>query len=64
LLERWRLEHPHDTPPSSRQLVIPDDERAAIDRHLRELDRRGEDLTVLDRGSRNQLSTIRQSNGC
>ena len=32
----------------SRQLV-PDDERAAIDRHLRELDRLGEDLGVLDR---------------
>jgi transposase len=31
------------------QQVIPDDERAAIDRHLRELDRLGEDLTVLDR---------------
>jgi transposase len=32
----------------SRQLV-PEDERAAIDRHLRELDRLGEDLSVLDR---------------
>jgi hypothetical protein len=21
LLEKWRLEHPHDTPPSSRQAV-------------------------------------------
>jgi transposase len=29
--------------------VVPDDERAAIDRHLRELDRLGEDLAVLDR---------------
>jgi len=29
--------------------VIPDDERAAIERHLRELDRLGEDLDVLDR---------------
>lgn len=29
--------------------VLPDDERAAIARHLRELDRLGEDLTVLDR---------------
>jgi transposase len=29
--------------------VLPDDERAAIDRHLRELDRLGEDLAVLDR---------------
>jgi transposase len=29
--------------------VIPDDERAAIERHLRELDRLGEDLGVLDR---------------
>ena len=32
----------------ARQLV-PEDERAAIDRHLRELDRLGEDLSVLDR---------------
>ena len=32
----------------SRQ-VIPDDEAAAIERHLRELDRLGEDLSVLDR---------------
>ena len=32
----------------SRQ-VIPDDELAAIDRHLRELDRLGEDLVILDR---------------
>ena len=30
--------------------VLPDDERAAIARHLRELDRLGEDLAVLDRG--------------
>ena len=29
--------------------VLPDDERATIDRHLRELDRLGEDLAVLDR---------------
>jgi len=29
--------------------ILPDDERAAIDRHLRELDRLGEDLAVLDR---------------
>ena len=29
--------------------VVPDDERAAIDRHLRELDRLGEDLAALDR---------------
>src|ERR687892_2411595 len=29
--------------------VLPDDERAAIKRHLRELDRLGEDLAVLDR---------------
>lgn len=29
--------------------VLPDDERAAIERHLRELDRLGEDLKVLDR---------------
>ena len=29
--------------------VVPDDERAAIERHLRELDRLGEDLGVLDR---------------
>jgi transposase len=29
--------------------VLPDDERAAIARHLRELDRLGEDLTALDR---------------
>ena len=28
--------------------ALPDDERAAIDRHLRELDRLGEDLVVLD----------------
>ena len=28
--------------------VVPDDERAAIERHLRELDRLGEDLGVLD----------------
>ena len=28
---------------------LPADERAAIDRHLRELDRLGEDLAVLDR---------------
>jgi transposase len=28
---------------------VPDDERAAIDRHLRELDRLGDDLAVLDR---------------
>ncbi len=28
---------------------VPDDERAAIDRHLRELDRLGEDLAALDR---------------
>jgi transposase len=31
------------------QQVIPDDERAAIERHLRELDRLGEDLGALDR---------------
>ena len=31
------------------QRVIPDDEAAAIERHLRELDRLGEDLGVLDR---------------
>lgn len=31
------------------QQVLPDDERAAIERHLRELDRLGEDLEVLDR---------------
>jgi transposase len=29
--------------------IVPDDERAAIERHLRELDRLGEDLAVLDR---------------
>ena len=29
--------------------VMPDDERGAIERHLRELDRLGEDLGVLDR---------------
>jgi transposase len=29
--------------------ALPDDERAAIDRHLRELDRSGEDLDALDR---------------
>jgi len=29
--------------------ALPDDEREAIDRHLRELDRRAEDLAVLDR---------------
>ena len=29
--------------------VLPDDEREAIDRHLRELDRLGEDLAILDR---------------
>ena len=29
--------------------AVPDDERAAIERHLRELDRLGEDLAVLDR---------------
>jgi transposase len=29
--------------------VLPDDERAALERHLRELDRLGEDLAVLDR---------------
>jgi transposase len=29
--------------------VLPDDERAAIERHLRELDRLGEDLATLDR---------------
>jgi transposase len=28
---------------------LPDDERATIERHLRELDRLGEDLTILDR---------------
>jgi transposase len=31
------------------QQVLPDDERAAIARHLRELDRLGEDLAALDR---------------
>lgn len=31
------------------QQHMPDDERAAIDRHLRELDRLGEDLALLDR---------------
>jgi transposase len=31
------------------QQVLPDDERTAIERHLRELDRLGEDLEVLDR---------------
>ena len=31
------------------QQLLPDDERAAIDRHLRELDRLGEDLGVLDK---------------
>jgi transposase len=30
--------------------ALPDDERAAIERHLRELDRLGEDLAVLDHG--------------
>jgi transposase len=29
--------------------ILPDDERAAIERHLRELDRLGEDLAALDR---------------
>src|SRR6516165_12466058 len=29
--------------------VVPDDERSAIDRHLRELDRLSEDLRILDR---------------
>lgn len=29
--------------------IVPDDERAAIERHLRALDRLGEDLDVLDR---------------
>ena len=29
--------------------VLPDDERAAIERHVRELDRLGEDLSVLDK---------------
>ena len=33
----------------SHDRLLPDDERAAIDRHLRELDRLGEDLAVLDR---------------
>ena len=32
--------------------VLPDDERAAIARHLRELDRLGEDLAMLDRDDR------------
>jgi transposase len=31
------------------QQVLPDDERAVIDRHMRELDRLGEDLVVLDK---------------
>jgi transposase len=31
------------------QQMLPDDERSAIERHLRELDRLGEDLEVLDR---------------
>ena len=31
------------------QQAVPDDERAAIERHLRELDRLGEDLATLDR---------------
>ena len=30
--------------------MLPDNERAAIERHLRELDRLGEDLDLLDRG--------------
>jgi transposase len=33
----------------SKDAELPADERAAIDRHLRELDRLGEDLAVLDR---------------
>jgi transposase len=44
--------------------VVPDDERAAIERHLRELDRLGEDLAVLDREIARWRSMIRQSSGC
>jgi transposase len=40
---------------------LPDDERAAIERHVRELDRLGEDLAVFDRRSQGARSTTRRS---
>ena len=44
---------------------MPDDERAAIARHLREIDRLGEDLAALDTGDcQRRRSTIRRSGGC
>ena len=45
--------------------VLPDDERAAIERHLRELDRLGEDLDgARPRDRRRRWSTIRRSSAC
>ena len=43
---------------------LPDDERAAIERHLRELDRLGENLAVLDHEIARPPSTIRPFGGC
>ena len=42
---------------------LPDDERSAIDRHVRELDRLADDLDVLDREMAQGPSTTWQSSG-
>src|SRR5438270_1819062 len=44
--------------------IVPADETAAIARHLRELDRLGEDLAVLDREIAQGAVDVRRSNGC
>ena len=50
--------------PGWRGSRFPDDERAAIERHLRELDRLGEDLAVLDREiARERPGLTRRSTG-
>src|SRR5437588_6285166 len=46
------------------QQLIPDDEGAAIERHLRELDRLSEDLGFSTRRSHRQEMMIRRSSGC
>jgi hypothetical protein len=42
---------------------LPDDEQIAVERHLRELDRLGEDLELLDREIAQDAWTIPRSSG-
>jgi hypothetical protein len=46
------------------QQLMPDDEGAAIERHLRELDRLSEDLGFSTRRSHRQEAMIRRLSGC